>query len=70
MAGIRHGDIDSVLIEDTYDMGRLAVEWIAKRREDRLSAQKEVLSPVLVTRSNIDDPTIQRLLSANWRIQE
>lgn len=69
MAGIRHGDIDSVLVEDTYDMGKLAVEWIAERQKGAQKSQQKLLLPVLVTKANIDDASIQRLLSANWRVQ-
>lgn len=69
MAGIRHGDIDSVLIENTYDMGRLGVQWISDQRRGIAKSQYLRLPPILVTKENIDDPSIQKVLSNNWRVQ-
>lgn len=68
MAGIRHGDIDSVIVENTYEMGFRAVQWIiAQRRGEQVPGQIE-LKPVLVTKANIDNEEIQRMLSVNWRV--
>lgn len=69
MAGIRHGDIDSVLIENTYDMGRLGVQWISDQKKGIAKSQYLRLPPILVTKENIDDPSIQKVLSNNWRVQ-
>jgi ribose transport system substrate-binding protein len=69
MAGIRHGDIDSILVEDTYDMGRLAVKWISDQKKGSAKSQYLRLTPLLVTKANIDDPFVQKALSNNWRVQ-
>jgi len=69
MAGIRHGDIDSILIENTYEMGRLAMSWISDHRKGNAKGKYIRLSPILVTKANIDDPSIQKVLSNNWRVQ-
>ena len=67
MAGIRHGDIDSVVIENTYEMGFRAVQWIAAQRHGEKVPNKIELKPVLVTKSNIDSPEVQKMLSVDWR---
>jgi ribose transport system substrate-binding protein len=69
MAGIRHGDIDSILVEDPYDMGRLAVKWISDQKKGSAKHQFLRLPPLLVTKANIDDPSVQKALSNNWRVQ-
>jgi ribose transport system substrate-binding protein len=68
MAGIRHGDIDSVIVENTYEMGLRAVQSIAARRRGEWVPDRIELKPVLVTKANIDSAQVQRMLSVNWRV--
>ncbi len=68
MAGIRHGDIDSVIVENTYEMGFRAIQWIAAQQRGEAVPGKVELKPVLVTKANIDDAEIQKMLSVNWRV--
>jgi ribose transport system substrate-binding protein len=68
MAGIRHGDIDSVIVENTYEMGFRAIQWIAAQQRGESVPGKIELEPVLVTKENIDGAEIQRMLSVNWRV--
>jgi ribose transport system substrate-binding protein len=68
MAGIRHGDIDSVIVENTYEMGFRAIQWIAAQQRGESVPGKVELKPVLVTKANIDDAEIQKMLSVNWRV--
>jgi ribose transport system substrate-binding protein len=68
MAGVRHGDIDSVIVENTYEMGWRAVQWIAARHRGETVPDKIELLPALVTKTNIDRPEIQRMLAVNWRL--
>ncbi len=68
MAGIRHGDIDSVIVENTYEMGFRAIQWIAAQQRGESVPGKVELKPVLVTKANIDDAEIQKMLSVNWRM--
>jgi ribose transport system substrate-binding protein len=68
MAGIRHGDIDSVIVENTYEMGFRAIQSIAARQRGESVADKIELKPVLVTKTNIDNAEVQRMLSVNWRV--
>jgi ribose transport system substrate-binding protein len=68
MAGIRHGDIDSIIVENTYEMGFRAIQSIAAQRRGEFVPDKIELKPVLVTRANIDSDEVQRMLSVNWRV--
>ena len=64
---LRHGFIDSLVVEDTRTMGYLAVEEIAAEKRGEPVPPKTVVEPVLVTRENIDREAIQRILSLRWR---
>jgi ribose transport system substrate-binding protein len=68
MAGIRHGDIDSIVVENTYEMGFRAIQTIAARQRGEPVPDKIELKPVLVTKANIDSVEVQRMLSVNWRV--
>lgn len=68
MAGIRHGDIDSVIAENTYEMGFRAIQAIAAQKRGEPVPDKIELKPVLVTKVNIDRDEVQRMLSVNWRM--
>ncbi|WP_446743250.1 substrate-binding domain-containing protein [Silvibacterium acidisoli] len=65
---IRSGEIDSVIAEDTYDMGKRAVEWIAQNRSGgAASPDKPVyLKPLLVTKENMDSPEARQMLTMDW----
>ena len=68
MAGIRHGDIDSVIAENTYEMGFRAIQAIAAQKRGEPVPDKIELKPVLVTKVNTDKDEVQRMLSVNWRM--
>jgi ribose transport system substrate-binding protein len=68
MAGIRHGEIDSVVVENTYEMGFRAIESIAATRRGEVPPDTIELEPVLVTAENIDSADVQKMLSVNWRM--
>jgi ribose transport system substrate-binding protein len=68
MAGIRHGDIDSVVVENTYEMGSRAIQSIAARLRGESVPDRIELKPTLVTKDNIDTAEVQRMLSVNWRV--
>jgi ribose transport system substrate-binding protein len=60
------GEIDSLLVENTYEMGRLAVERIAMQMHDENGPPVVKLSPALVTRDNLSSPEVERMLSMDW----
>ncbi|HTR66300.1 MAG TPA: substrate-binding domain-containing protein [Terriglobales bacterium] len=67
MARIRSGSLDSVIVENTYEMGSRAVRLIAARRRGQAVPDRIELPPVLVDQTNIDRPEIQQMLSMDWR---
>jgi ribose transport system substrate-binding protein len=66
MPPIRTGDIDSVVMERTYDMGRAAMQLMDAQLHKKAVAGVSVIPPILMTRENIDSPEIVRQLTANW----
>jgi ribose transport system substrate-binding protein len=68
MAALRRGEIDSIVAENSYEMGYRAVRSIAEQRQGRSVQSEMKLQPVLITRENIDTPQVQKLLSVDWRL--
>lgn len=63
---LRTGELDSVIVENTYDMGRQAIEQIRQKLNGAASAERIIVQPRLVTGENIDAPDIQKIFSAHW----
>src|SRR5580704_5005553 len=61
------GEIDSIILENTYEMGYRAVQLIAAERRGEHVPEQITLSPKLVTRENLTSPEVQRMLTMNWR---
>jgi ribose transport system substrate-binding protein len=68
MAGVRHGDIDSIVSENTYEMGFRAVHTIAAQLRGEKVPDRIELKPLLVIKANIDTAEVQKMLSVNWRV--
>ena len=66
---LRRGDLDALVAEDTRTMGSRAVEEIASERRGQPVPSRVLIEPVLVDRDNVDDPSIQQILSVRWRPQ-
>lgn len=62
LAPLMTGEMDSVIAEDTYEMGRRAVEWIALERQGKPVPPFQKIMPRLVTRENLNSPDIRRIL--------
>ena len=56
------GELDSVLAENTFEMGRMALEFLVEQRKGQSVPAITRLKPVLVTNSNINSPEIRRIL--------
>jgi ribose transport system substrate-binding protein len=63
---IRMGEMDSLIAEDTYEMGYRALNLLAAHRSGKLPAQEIKLQPTLLTRENIDSPLARRLINRDW----
>jgi ribose transport system substrate-binding protein len=66
MPPIRTGEIDSVVMQCTYDMGRAAMQLMDAQLHKRAASGVSMVSPILMTSENIDSPEIVRQLMANW----
>lgn len=66
MPPIRTGDIDSVVMQRSYDMGRVAMELMDAEVHGRTVPGITMLTPMLMTRENIDSAEVRGQLSANW----
>jgi ribose transport system substrate-binding protein len=64
---LRRGEIDSIVVQNTYEMGYKAIESIQSQYEGRSFPDVTRVKPVLVTKGNIDTDAIQRLLTMDWR---
>ncbi len=56
------GEIDSVFAENTFEMGRKAVEFVADAREGKPVPPITRLKPLLVTKDNLQSPEIRKIL--------
>ena len=56
------GEMDSVLAENTFEMGRQAVELVIDSGENRPIPAITRLKPILVTRDNLASPAIRKIL--------
>jgi ribose transport system substrate-binding protein len=63
---IRTGGIDSVVAQNTYEMGEAAMEIMNQEFHGAAHISRQIVPPVLITRENIDSPEIRQLLNITW----
>ncbi len=63
---IRTGGIDSVVAQDTFEMGRLAMDQIDRELHGKGGATELLVPPVLMTRENVDSAQIRQILNLAW----
>jgi ribose transport system substrate-binding protein len=63
---IRTGEIDSVVIQNTYQMGREATKLMAEEIHGGATRQFVIVQPELVTRENIDSDAVKETLDLAW----
>jgi ribose transport system substrate-binding protein len=66
LAPIRTGEIDSVVIQDTDQMGRDAMQLMNEEIHGGANQARVVVEPKLVTKQTIDSPAIQKILILSW----
>jgi ribose transport system substrate-binding protein len=66
MPPIRTGGIDSIVMESSYDMGRVAMQNLSDEIHGRSAPGISIVAPLLMTRENLDSPVIRQQLTANW----
>ena len=65
---VRSGVMDSLIAEDSYEMGRQAMELLAANREHSMPPETRRLTPILLTAENIDSPQMQHLVRLDWGV--
>jgi ribose transport system substrate-binding protein len=66
LAPIRVGEIDSVIIQNTYQMGRAAMKLMAEEIRGGAKEKYVIVQPQLVTRENIDSDAVKETLDLAW----
>jgi ribose transport system substrate-binding protein len=64
---LRKGEIDSIIVENTFEMGYRAMNLVKAGQRGESISRTQLLAPVLVTRENVDRPDVQQMLSMDWR---
>jgi len=59
--------LDSVIIQNSREMGLEAVKTIAAQLHGQQVVAEVKLSPVLVTRENFNSPEVREMISMDWR---
>jgi ribose transport system substrate-binding protein len=63
---IRDGGIDSVVVQNTFEMGRIALELMNHEIHGTGGASEINVEPVLMTRENVDSAEIRQILNLSW----
>jgi ABC-type sugar transport system substrate-binding protein len=63
---LRYPSLDSLIAQDTRQMGSLAVHQIVSQLRGEKTSPLIKLSPILVTRDNINSDHIKNLFSMDW----
>jgi ribose transport system substrate-binding protein len=63
---IRDGGIDSVVVQNTFEMGRIAMELMNREIHGTTESAEVNVQPVLMTRENVDSPEIRQIENMSW----
>ena len=66
MPPIRTGGVDSVVAQNTFEMGRIAMDLLDRQIRGKAAPEKLYVQPVLMTRENVDSAEIRHLLNLSW----
>jgi ribose transport system substrate-binding protein len=66
MSLVRSGQIDSLIAENTYEMGYLAIQQLAAHAHGATMGTLTQLPPTLLTAQNVNSPGVQQLVNMNW----
>jgi ribose transport system substrate-binding protein len=67
---VRSGGIDSVILQNTYEMGRRAMGIMDEQLRGESPALQVSLEPLLLTRDNIDSSQVRQMLTLVWWYEE
>ena len=66
IAPIRTGGIDSVIMQNTHEMGRAAMTLMNEELHLGVPQSRVILQPLLVTRANLDSDMVKGILDLRW----
>ena len=69
MYSLRHGEINAVIVQNTYRMGQIAMQMIENHQRGAAMPPMTRVPPMLITQANIDTAEAQQVLSVNWRLR-
>lgn len=67
LAPLTTGEMDSIIAEDTYEMGYRAANLLSLERQGKPVPALTKVSPKLITRDNLSSPQIRRILGLDER---
>lgn len=68
MHSLRHGEIKAVVAQNTFEMGRRAMQMIEDVQAGKRMPPTLRVAPLLITPANIDNAETQQVLSMDWRV--
>ena len=63
---IRTGGIDSVVIQNTFAIGRIAMDLMDREIHGGGGSGEILVQPVLMTRDNVDSADVRQILNLSW----
>jgi ribose transport system substrate-binding protein len=63
---IRNGGMDSVVVQNTFEIGRIAMDLVDRQIHGTAGATQLYVQPVLMTRENLDSAEIRQILNLSW----
>jgi len=66
MAPLRTGGIDSIVMQDTYHMGRAAMTLMQQELNGGATQSFVLLEPLLVNRENMDSDAVKQMVDLGW----
>ena len=63
---IRDGGIDSVVVQNTFEIGRIAMELMNREIRGASGPAEYSVEPVLMTRENVDSPEMRQIENMSW----
>lgn len=63
---IRDGGIDSVVVQNTFELGRTAMEIMNSELHGASGSSEVKIQPVLMTRENVDSVQIRQIENMSW----
>lgn len=67
LAPLTTGEMDSIIAEDTYQMGYIAANLLSRERQGKPVPALTKVSPKLITKDNLSSPEIRRILGLDER---